>query len=91
MADMTMTFDEEIDNWVRAVANMYSYVARETFDEQAARDAIQQLWSGVGFREAPDKVLEMLEQTLRAGYIAALVDVRAGKYDEQLRNWRSLH
>lgn len=85
---MSAASEQDILNWRRGVDSMHSYVGGDTFDLQSARDQVQMLWSGNGFRETQDDVQQLFVQLVEIGYMAALRDVREGRYDDQVRSWR---
>lgn len=80
---------DEINDWLQAVSTLHSTVATDPADEHAAREAAANLWSGFGYQDAPGDVLRMFVQAIEIGYMAALRDVRDGKFDDELGGWRT--
>jgi hypothetical protein len=79
--------EDDIRGWVDAVASLHHNAVHDQ-DARAAADAAANLWSGLGFRDAPTDILEMLVQAIEAGYATALHDLRDGGLDEAVRAWR---
>jgi hypothetical protein len=85
---MTAIPEEEVADWIQAIAALYAYAARDSEDANAAADAAANLWSGFGYQDAPARVLEMFVQAIEVGYASALRDVREGNFDDEIRMWR---
>ena len=88
LADMSGASEDEINDWVQAIATLHDTVATEPEDEANAREAAANLWSGLGYQDAPGDVLRMFSQAIAIGYMAALRDVRDGDFDYQIPEWR---
>ncbi|MFF5992881.1 hypothetical protein [Prauserella flavalba] len=85
---MTYATEDEINDWVQAIATLHDTVATNPGDERAAREAAANLWSGFGYQDAPGDVLRMFAQAIEIGYLTALRDVRNGDLDNELADWR---
>jgi basic membrane lipoprotein Med (substrate-binding protein (PBP1-ABC) superfamily) len=85
---MTAASEDEINDWIQAIGDLHANVATDAADEATAQEAMANVWSAFGYREAPDDVLRMFVQATEIGYVTALRDVRDGKFDDQLAEWR---
>ena len=85
MADFSK---EEVDGWIEAVNNLYSYVESGPSDARTAAEAMANVWSGFGYLDPTEDVLRMLITATEAGYMAALKDLRDGDLDDEIREWR---
>jgi hypothetical protein len=79
--------EDEIDDLVRAVADLYGRAVQDPGDSRRVR-AIARLWAGFGSGDAPAKVLQAMLQSIEIGYATALRDVREGAFDDDVRLWR---
>ncbi|MGW6405272.1 hypothetical protein [Streptomyces sp. NPDC055134] len=57
-------------------------------DVRAASEAAASLHSGSGYLYAPAAVLEAFSRAIEIGYAAALQDMREGKLDADIEQWR---
>ena len=88
LAAMTAASEDEINDWVDAIATLHATVATDRADELAAQEAAANLWSEFGYQDAPGDVLRMFAQAIEIGYLTALRDVRNGDLDDHLADWR---
>ncbi|MFC4948289.1 hypothetical protein [Pseudonocardia sp. GCM10023141] len=78
---------EVINGWIEAVAVLHEQTVRSE-DAQEASTAAASAWSGSGYLDAPAEVMEMLTQAVEIGYATALDDLRSGRLDDAIREWR---
>lgn len=75
--------EEDVSRWVEAIADLHASTARDPGDTRTAEEAVANLWSGYGYRDAPIAVLRMFVQAIEIGYMAALHDARDGGFDDE--------
>jgi hypothetical protein len=68
----------EVDAWIGAIANLYSFYCSYPSDSRLATHAAANIWSEYGFLDAQLEVIEMLCHAIEIGYTAALTDIRRG-------------
>ncbi|MCD0451757.1 hypothetical protein LO762_21540 [Actinocorallia sp. API 0066] len=79
-----------LDDCVELMATMWtSEVAGHTHERQA-RHAAAMLLSGSGITgtDATAEMIELLDEAIQVGYIAALKEVENGDLDDDIRSWR---
>ncbi|MGW6358683.1 hypothetical protein ACWFR5_26800 [Streptomyces sp. NPDC055092] len=84
---MTDTPQEQLDGFVQAINDLHLATVRDE-DVRAASEAAANLHSGSGYLYAPTAVLEAFSRAIEIGYAAALQDMREGKVDADIEQWR---
>ncbi|WP_196943088.1 hypothetical protein [Streptomyces sclerotialus] len=84
---MTDTPKEQLDGFVRAINDLHIATVPAQ-DARAVSEAAANLHSGSGYLNAPMEVLEAFSRAIEIGYAAALQDVRRGKFDIDIQEWR---
>lgn len=84
---MDATQREHLDNFVRAVNDLYAATVHDE-DVRAASEAAANLASGSGYLNAPTELVEAFTRAIETGYAAALADVRQGDLDSKIEGWR---
>jgi hypothetical protein len=85
MADVS---EEEVDDWVDAIARLHGITVEGSGDGRAAEEAAANLLSELGYQDAPMHILQMFSQAIEIGYATALRHVRDGRFDDDIRQWR---
>jgi hypothetical protein len=76
---MTDFTEDQVDDWVSAVHQLYENTVTNATDVRTAEEAAANLWSGFGYLDAPTHVLRMMALATATGYGAAIRDVRDGR------------
>ncbi|MFI9585584.1 hypothetical protein ACIHCQ_27910 [Streptomyces sp. NPDC052236] len=84
---MADTPQEQLNGFVQAINDLHIATVRDE-DARAASEAAANLHSGSGYLDAPMEVLEAFSRAIEIGYAAALQDVRQGKFDTDIAEWR---
>ncbi|MFF5265413.1 hypothetical protein ACFY4C_41575 [Actinomadura viridis] len=86
---MSEVSQQQVDEWVKAIETLRENTAARPEDSRKAYEAAANLWSAYGYNDAPEPVIEMLCNAIETGYAQALKDLRDGKLDNEVSNWRS--
>ncbi|HKE65919.1 MAG TPA: hypothetical protein VKB59_14890 [Micromonosporaceae bacterium] len=78
----------EVSTWCSAVDQLHDYAIRRAFSRRDVEHAVGAEISRWGFVGAPMPVLLMMTRAIEAGYAFALRDVREGRYDREIAQWR---
>ncbi|MGA4545779.1 hypothetical protein ACPA54_37905 [Uniformispora flossi] len=86
---MPSSLPEEITATADAISIMHTGTVEAEY-AKAAHEAMASLCSGAGHAllYAPDEIRKLVEQAIEVGYAAALKDVAAGRFDDEVRQWR---
>ncbi|MFZ3558473.1 hypothetical protein [Streptomyces sp. BH055] len=86
---MTLYSQEEFEGAAQAISILHEETVSSSFARRA-ENAAADLCSGAGpeLLHIPTELHQLIDQALEIGYAAALKDVRAGKFDGDIPQWR---